>query len=108
MKSYILILGLAVFVIFSCGCSKTANVEEDAKQFIQSYTKTYQQLAYESDKAAWLANTDINKEHTQKEIEAEKKLVEFSGKKETILKVKELLAKKDQLNPLTVKKLGVI
>lgn len=108
MKIYVLILVLSFSVIFYCGCSKKVDVEKDAGQFIESYTKTYQELAYQSDKAAWLANTDIKAEHTQKEIDAEKKKVEFAGKKEIILKAKELLKKKDQLSALTVKQLEVI
>jgi peptidyl-dipeptidase A len=108
MKRYLLILVMMLLVFFLAGCSKAEKVEDEANRFIDSYTKTYQALEYEASKASWAANTDIKKENTEKEIVAQKKVVEFIGKKETVEKVKAFLEKRDRLTPLTVKQLESI
>ena len=106
MKKVIYIPLLLLTVVLLAGEVKTP--EEEAKQWIDTYTRAYQPLNYESEKASWLANTDIKEENTKKQISADKKLVEFEGNKETIRKAKEFLAEKDRLTPLTIKQLEVI
>jgi peptidyl-dipeptidase A len=106
MKNILSVSLLLFAVLLPAGYAKT--LEEEAEQWINTYTRAYQHLEYESEKATWLANTDINEANTQKQIVADKKLVEFEGNKETIRKAKDFLAGKDRLTPLTVKQLEVI
>jgi len=113
MKPIALITLITATLIFSLHCSKAPvvnanNAEKEATAFIDSYTQTYQALSYDASKAAWLSNTDVKEENTQKEIDANKKYVSFIGKKETVEKVKLLLQKKAELTPLTVKQLEKI
>jgi peptidyl-dipeptidase A len=105
-RLFMVVILLMVFLLV--GCTKPVKVEDEAKAFIDSYTKTWQALEYESTKASWVANTDIKDAHTETEIVAQKKTVAFIGNKETIKKVKEFLTKKDQLTPLTLKQLDGI
>jgi hypothetical protein len=80
MKLFITILISLYITICIIGC-KNDN-ESEAQKFIIDYTKTYQNLYFNSVEAQWLANTNIKEENTQKEIEAQKKYIEFIGKKE--------------------------
>ncbi len=104
MKYPAIVLILFIFLITGCINQK----EKEAQNFISDYTESFQNLRYTAVKAAWLANTDIKEENTQKEIDTQKKLVEFTGKKENIEKAQELLNYKDQLQLLTVKQLETI
>jgi len=101
---YLFVLILLMLSVFSCSNLK----ETEAQHFISEYSDTFQKLRYTAVKASWLANTDIKEEHTEKEIETGKALVEFTGKKDNIEKAKELLKFKDQLEPLTVKQIESI
>ncbi len=104
MKYPAIVLILIILLITGCASQK----EKEAQNFISDYTESFQNLRYTAVKAAWIANTDIKEENTQKEIDTQKKLVEYTGKKENIKKAKELLEYKDQLQLLTVKQLETI
>jgi peptidyl-dipeptidase A len=106
MKMKALILIVIFFLVSYTGCRK--DHEAEAQKFLDTYTRTYQALDYESSKGSWLANTDINEKNTQIRITARKKLVQFKGKKDNITTAKELLTHKEHLKPVTVKQLEAV
>lgn len=94
-------------ILLALSCSGT-NPKQDADAFLKSYSDQFQKLFYASQKAQWLANTDISDLHDSLATEASKVLAKFQGSKEVIAKTKELLAQKDKLDPLQVRQLEKI
>ena len=100
---------LAYFLTFAVflSCSEDP-VKRETDEFIQSYTQEFQRLAYASDKADWLANTDISDEHDSLSVVAGKAFAVFAGSKEVIEKTRALLqqeAKLDRLQTLQLNKI---
>ncbi len=75
-------------------------VQREADEFIASYTSEFKRLAYESNQADWLANTDISETHDSLNVAASKLFAEFVGGKDTIEKAKGLLAQGERLTEL--------
>ena len=65
MKLFNFLLVSFIVVVILSGC--TNKNESHAQKFISEYSDTFQQLRYTAVKAAWLANTDIKEENTEKE-----------------------------------------
>jgi peptidyl-dipeptidase A len=81
---------------------------EEAAMFLKQFEPQYQKLYYETSEAQWLANTDISPAHDSLSEAAERTYSKFVGSKDVIEKVRELLAKKDQLDTLQVLQLNKI
>jgi peptidyl-dipeptidase A len=95
----------SIIAVLLISCS---NPKQEAAEFLQSYNNQFQKLFYESQKAQWIANTDISDVHDSLATEAGKILAKFQGSKEVIAKTKVLLAQKEKLDPLQVRQLEKI
>ena len=94
---------LAVLLV-SC----TPDPKQEAEVFLNDYNGKFQNLYYETQKAQWLANTDISPAHDSLSEVKEKEYSTFVGSKEVIQKVRGLIAQKDKLTPLQVAQLNKI
>jgi peptidyl-dipeptidase A len=95
---------LLTLLLVSCA----RDPKQEAAEFLKSYNNQFQKLFYESQKAQWIANTDISNVHDSLATEASKVVAKFQGSKEVIAKTKELLAHKDKLDPLQARQLEKI
>lgn len=89
----------------------TPDVQKDAQAFIDAYSRTYQQLYYESSEAEWLSNTHIVEGDTMNAWNTRKageKFAEFTGSVENINKSREFLKVKDKLTPIQAKQMELI
>jgi len=92
-----------VFVVLTG--SAFADAKSDARQFLETYNRTYQRLYTVASEAQWLALTDVTDEHTGLRIGADQALAAYEGSPWIIQKVKDLLKERSQLDPLTVRQL---
>lgn len=104
-KNWHLIFLVITILLLACG---TNPVKKEADAFLKQYEEKFQDLYYKANKAAWLANIDINEEHDSLNVAADKALSEFIGSKEVIENTKSLLARKDKLDRLQVLQLNKI
>ncbi len=103
------LLLLALMTGFFVNCQ--GNVQKDAQQFLDDYTRVYLKLYYADSKAEWRSNTYIvegDTATTNATKRAKEALANFTGSKENIEKARKFLAQKDQLLPLQVKQLETI
>jgi len=98
---------LASLLLAGFGCTQQTPTEK-AVEFLREYEGKYQQLFYESSKAAWVANTDISDEHDSLSVVAEAAFSNFAGSKNLIGKVRALLADSAALTPIQVSQLHKI
>ncbi|MEO8167169.1 MAG: M2 family metallopeptidase [bacterium] len=104
---FIRIFITACITLVFVSCAKK-DPKANADAFLKSYTKDFQQLFYEANKAQWIANTDISNAHDSLATEATKVLAKFQGSKDVIEKTKSLLAQQDKLDPIQVRELEKI
>ena len=97
MSFRILVTACIALVFVSCA---KKDPKPEADTFLKSYTRDFQKLYYEANKAQWLANTDISDAHDSLSTAASKTLAKFMGSKKVIEKTKTLLDQKDKLDPL--------
>jgi peptidyl-dipeptidase A len=83
-------------------------VKDDAKEFLAMYDVLYQSLFTVAQNAEWRSSTDVTEQHTGERVGADKALAVFQGSTYVIGKCRNLLAHKDQLDPLTVRQLEQI
>lgn len=108
MKKILFSCLVAVSLLSACSSNK---MQQEAQQFIDTYTAEYQKLYTASSEAQWKSNIEIiegdstNAVATQKTNEA---FAAFTGSKEVIEKAQKFLEGKDQLTELQVKQLEVI
>ena len=99
---------IAVTAVWSSWHSIAAGAAEtksEAKQFLETYNRTYQRLYTVASEAAWVAATDVTEEHTGQRIGAEKAQAAFLGSPWIIEEVRTLLKQKNELDALTVRQL---
>ena len=97
-----LIISLVMLAIF-LGCQGYSSFQKEAQQFIDDYTRTYQDLYYKSAEAEWASNTRIVEGDSTNAIatrRANEALADFTGSSENISKIQTFLAQKDGLTPL--------
>lgn len=82
--------------------------EERAKAFLGAYESRWLPLEVAANEAMWAASTDVSDAHTAAQVQAMQALNEAVGAPEVIKAARELLAKKDQLNDLTIRQLDKI
>jgi len=100
------ITGTAIICVILTGLScKQQTAREKASEFLKDYESQYQQLYYESSKAAWLANTDISDVHDSLSVVAETALSDFAGAKAVISRVRSLLADSAALTAIQISEL---
>ncbi len=112
MKQSVIFTFTLIFVgIFWGFQSQNQNLQKEVQQFIDEYSRTYQQLYYTASKAEWKANTYIVEGDTATPAAAQRAneaLAQFTGSVENIRKIRKYLKQKDQLSPLQVKQLQVM
>jgi peptidyl-dipeptidase A len=82
-----------------------ADVKSDAKQFLDTYNRTYQRLYTVANEAQWLALTDVTDEHTGQRIGADQAQSAYLGSPWIIEKAREMLEHRSELDALTVRQL---
>ena len=111
MKHYLLTLA-TLALLASCSSNESAEaVQEDAQEFIDSYTTRWMELSYTAAKADWKANTYIVDGDTATSnavTRAYETLAGFTGSEENINKAQKLLKKRDKLTVLQAKQLDAI
>ncbi len=98
-------------VMAQAGESTSRSFLQQAQAFLDSYSKKYQQLYYESNKAEWRSNTYIMEGDTATSAatrRADEAYARFTGDRENIRKARHFLKHRDQLTPLQVKQLETI
>jgi len=114
MKQSVLALGLACFLLSSCGGSdekKTSKEQTDAQQFIDSYSQRYVQLYTNVSEAQWRANIEIvegDSTNTVAARKADEAMAEFTGAADNIENARKFMAMKDKLTELQVRQLEQI
>lgn len=106
-RLFILVFLAAIFL----QCTRDAQLQEKVQKYLDSYTKKYEKLYYNSAEANWKLNTHIVEgDSTTKKITeaADKALAEFTGSKENIETARRYLKQKDNLKPIQVKQLNAI
>lgn len=99
MRRKIVMIGIAM-ALFGPAAGSAGDLKSEARQFIAEFNKEYQKLYTAASEAAWLANTDITPEHSDAEVKANEAQSAFVGRKETIEKLRGLLAKQEELDPI--------
>ena len=98
-------------LVFLIGCSTPKpehKIKKEAQQFLETYTKTYKLLYYESSEAEWAANTKIvpgdtlNAYNVQETGEA---MAAFTGSKEVIEQTSTFLEQKELLDLVQIRQL---
>lgn len=113
MKNLLICLTcIAVMAACTNGSDKEENQAiQEAETFIDNYTSRFIPLYKASAEAEWAANTRIIEGDTTNAArvqQANEALAAFTGSEENINKARELLEKKDELQPLQVKQLETI
>lgn len=88
-----------------------SEVQREAAAFLEAYTRTFQELYYESSLASWALNTRIVEGDTTNAARyrrAREAQAAFEGSVENIERVTELLVRRDQLTPLQTAQLAAI
>ncbi|MEW5847261.1 MAG: M2 family metallopeptidase [Myxococcota bacterium] len=81
------------------------SAEQEAQAFLSFYNPMYERLSTVAAEAAWKASTDVKPEHEGERTGAGKAWGAFAGNRVIIEKVRALLARKAELQPLTVRQL---
>ena len=96
---------LAAPSLASAASTKAATPQEEADGFLANYQDGWLPKEKAANEGAWTALTDVTEAHTAAQVAANQTLNEFVGSPEVIARVKDLLAKKEQLNDLTIRQL---
>jgi peptidyl-dipeptidase A len=114
MKQSVLALGLACFLLSSCGGGdekKVSKEQTEAQQFIDGYSQKYVQLYTNVSEAQWKANIEIvegDSSNTVAARKADEAMAEFTGSAENIESARKYMAMKDKLTELQVRQLEQI
>ena len=106
---YISILLLIILTLW--GCTKSEDIQNEVRTYLEDYNKEFQKYAYEWNKGEWALNTHIVEGDTvtaHLAKEAQEQYAKFTGSKENIEKATEYLKHKDQLTEIQVKQLDRI
>ena len=100
------ISGLALGLLWACESKKDYKTEADT--FLKSYSQQFQQLYTNSSEAEWASNTKIVEGDSTNAIatrKANEAFAAFTGSKENIAQIKQLLEHKNALTSLQIKQL---
>lgn len=95
-----------VALVAACGCGP--GPQQKADDFLGVYDGLVEQMYPITAEAYWKSATDVTQLHVGERIGAEKSMAAFSGSPWVIDTVKELLAREDALDDLTVRQLRSI
>ncbi len=88
-----LLVLVSVLSIFVSSCLTTPRLENEAQDFLPSYSSLYQGLSTVSSEASWRAVTDVKPEHDGERVGANKAFARFAGDRDIIETARHLLAK---------------
>lgn len=97
-----------LLVLFSCS---KKDIKEEARLFLDEYSRQYKELYYQRALAEWDLNTRIMEGDTlnaSKARQADEAYAAFVGSEEVITKTQKLLDEKDKLDSLQIRQLEVI
>lgn len=89
----------------STATAATALAQEEATAFLARYVNGWLPKEMAANEASWIALTDVTEAHTDAQVQANQTLNEFVGSPGVIQKVKDLLARRAELDDLTVRQL---
>ncbi len=102
------VFGLGAVFLLLVGCQSRESFQAEVQQFIEGYTKQYQQLYYAASKAEWKSNTRIVEGDSTNAIatrQANEALAAFTGSAKNIATIQAYLKKENRLTALQVKQL---
>lgn len=112
MKRTILLFALALGVLCCGGSSSTveqapasSTPQQEADALFSLYDPLFLALHAESERADWVASTDVSEEHTGARTGAATAFSAFAGNAEIIRRARALLEHEDELDDLTVRQL---
>ena len=111
LTSVLLTLFVFSFVAAPATLAFSKDVKADAQKFIDSYTRNWSKLRYESSLAEWQSNIMIvegDQTNAKATVAAAEKLVAFTGSKANIDAATKFLREKDKLDALQIKQLEAI
>ena len=111
LTGVLLALFVLSFIAAPATLASAKDVRSDAQNFIDSYTKTWSKLRYESSLAEWQSNIMIvegDDTNAKATVAAAEKLVAFTGSKTNIDAATKFLKQKNRLTPIQVKQLEAI
>ena len=85
--------------------SASADLKAEAAAFLERYDAGWLPRETAANEAAWAALTDVTPAHTAAQVAAAGPLNEFVGSPEVIATTRRLLAERDQLDEITVRRL---
>jgi len=107
----VILTTLMCVLIISCSKPQTQTttndiaIEKEAQTFLTEYNNKFQKLETLVSNAAWLANTDIKKEHDDALVKAEKQLAAYIGNATVINKAKKFLKQTNKLTSIQKRQL---
>jgi peptidyl-dipeptidase A len=82
-----------------------ADLEREARDFLQVYNSLYAGLNAASGEASWRATTDVTPEHDGERVGANRVYSAFTGDRSLIERARELLRSEKDLSPLSVRQI---
>jgi peptidyl-dipeptidase A len=113
-KSIIILLSVTLLFFASCGGEEgtaLTELQQEAQDYLDSYTATMQDLYSTAAEAEWASNTRIvagDDSNALATREANEKMAAFTGSEENINAARSFLERRDELLPLQVKQLEAI
>lgn len=101
----------AMLTLAACSNNNQEKTQQEAQQFIDSYTTQYVKLYTNSSEAQWKANIEIipaDSTNTMNAQKADEAMAAFTGSKENIEQAKKFLEHKDQLTDIQRKEIELI
>jgi peptidyl-dipeptidase A len=101
----------AMLTLAACSNNNQEKTQQEAQQFIDSYTTQYVKLYTNSSEAQWKANIEIipgDSTNTMNAQKADEAMAAFTGSKENIEQAKKFLEHKDQLTDIQRKQIELI
>jgi len=101
----------AMLTLAACSNNNQEKTQQEAQQFIDSYTTQYVKLYTNSSEAQWKANIEIipaDSTNTMNAQKADEAMAAFTGSKENIEQAKKFLEHKDQLTDVQRKEIELI
>ena len=96
---------LSMAPLASSAAASAPSAQQEADAFLALYVERWLPRETAANEAAWAAVTDVSEAHTEAQVRAMQSLNEVVGSREVIDKLKAPLAKKSELNDLTIRQL---
>jgi peptidyl-dipeptidase A len=90
------------------GAKAAASAQQEADEFLRGFVEGWLPLETAANDASWTAVTDVTQAHTEAQVARNQALNEYVGAPRVIEAVKRLLARKGELDDLTVRQLDKV